>query len=179
MGRSETGSRSRGWIFLTRGEQGLELTQGTPVDVALEEYDLARRPPIVDPAPVIELRMRCCGEIDARFPGNQAQQEPALLLADAHGAGASADESCRKAIIQPIPGFSDHFYVLGLQPRLFGEFAVQGIFRALIALNPALRELPSILAAAAGPEHAARTIDQDDTHIGPVPLRINHLRPRV
>src|SRR6059058_4679185 len=69
----------------------------------LEVDDFAHRLPVRRPAPLVEFRLAGAAEIETDVAPFRAQQEPALLLTDAHRALIAADVARRQAVPQP-PG---------------------------------------------------------------------------
>ncbi len=109
------------------------------------------------------------------FLAVHAQQKPFLLLADAHRVPAAPDQAAGQAVAQPVVGHTQKTDMLGLQAQFLFQLAVQGLLGCFVALDAALRELPSVLADALGPENLGGGIGQDDADVGTKPIRVNHL----
>src|SRR5690606_22481943 len=97
-----------------------------------------------------------------------------LLLADAHQPVLPAHGPRRQLVAQPAGRDPQHVHVVRAQPGLLPQLAVHGLERGLVAVHPALRELPAVAPHPAGPEDAAVGVHQHDAHVGAVAVRIDH-----
>ena len=65
--------------------------------------------------------------------------------------------------------------ILRRQTHLFFQFAIERLLRRFVMFDAALGELPSILAAdTPGPQQFTSRIGQDDAHIGPKTIGVDH-----
>ena len=151
-----------------------KLFQRAAVDAAFEEHDLARRMPVIDPLPVIELRLLARIDLHVVFTAEQPQQEPSLFLSDTGGAGPASDVSPGEAVTKPVAGLADKLDMGRRQAELFPELPIQGVHGRLMRLDAALRELPGVLADAARPEHSTRVVVEDNPHVGPESVCVDH-----
>src|SRR5688572_26011488 len=140
--------------------------KGAGIDLALEINDLAHRSPVWHPAPAIEFRL--CGGIEAEFVfiAGETQKEPALLLPDAHGLGATANITRGQAITQPITGAADQLDILFLEADLLSKLSIKRLLGPLISEHPSLGKLPATPARPAAQEKLARPAHQDDADVG-------------
>jgi iron complex transport system permease protein len=67
--------------------------------------------------------------------------------------------------VQPARCAAAHFHLLGLQTDFFPQLAIQGLFRVLALLHPALRKLPAATASPAAEEYAPVRLHQQDAHV--------------
>ena len=88
-------------------------------------------------------------EAQLGFIGDEPQQEPALLLADA----AVAHILARQAVAQPAAGRAEHLDVPRLQADLLVQLAEQRLLDLLAAIDAALRKLPAAAPDPAAEEH--------------------------
>ena len=141
-------------------------------------HHFARRGVVINPAPVVKFRWLAGGiEIHRRIAAFQAQQEPFLFLPDTlHHAGAAfAAVTHRQAIIKPVRRFAQQGYVRRPQPRLLEQLAPHRLFARFARIDAALRELPGILPAPPPPEGLVALVEQHDTNIKAVALRIENI----
>jgi len=103
-------------------------------------------------------------EIESRFCALQPQQEPALLLADAHRMLVAADVARRQAVAQPTARMADELDLRLPEADLLIELAVQGLLGRLSGAHPALGKLPAAPAGAAAEEYLL-AVHQDDADV--------------
>src|SRR5690606_22947768 len=60
------------------------------------------------------------------------------------------------------------------QAGLLAQLAEHRLDRRLVAVHPALRELPAVAAYPPCPEHASVAVHQHDAHVGAIAVRIDH-----
>jgi len=88
-----------------------------------------------------------------------------------------------QAVAQPVAGHAQHFDVLGEQTQLFLQLAETGLLRGFATLDPALRELPGLLADALRPKDPRPAIDRhaehDDADIGAEAIGVDHVHVPV
>src|SRR4029077_12546336 len=113
-------------------------------------------------------------EIEADLGALQAQQEPALLLADAHRMLIAPDVARRQPVTQPAVGVADEFHAGGGETDLLIELAVQGLLGPLSGAHPALGKLPAAPAGAAAEEHTI-AVHQDDADVAAKTVRIDDI----
>ena len=85
-----------------------------------------------------------------------------------------AHQALRQTITQPAPGAGENFHILLFKANFFVQFAVQRFFRRLMVIDPALRELPSVLVYPTRPQHLADIIGQNDADIRAKTIGIDH-----
>src|SRR5690625_487373 len=172
----ETSGTGRGSAFAEQPGVGRgEFLHSPAVDFALEGHHLAEGIPVAHPAPVIELGLAPQVDPNLVILRQHAQQKPLLLLADADRTPAAPDQPLGEAIAQPAPGAGEHLDVIGSQPHLFVELAIQGFFGLLAVLDAALGKLPGILLThAASPQYPALGIGDDDADIGATSIGVDH-----
>src|SRR5262249_13170185 len=136
-----------------KGETG-QMAQRFGIDPALEIDDRAHRLPVADPAPAIELRLTGTGEIELHLVALHAEQEPALLLADARRLLIAADVARRQPIPQPVAGTPHQAHIVGREADLFVQLAEDCLLRLLPDAHATLRELPPASTGAPTQEYA-------------------------
>src|SRR5690606_28355834 len=144
------------------------------VHPALEGDNLVRRVPVVHPGEAIEFRLVTQVKAYAAAVGQQAQQEPALLLPDAHGLGALPDQVGRQAVAQPLAGPGHNLDVARPQADFLAQLAEGGRLRRFVPLYATLGKLPGILTDAFRPQHLALIVEDDEPDVGPEAIRIYH-----
>ena len=128
----------------------------------------------VRPAILIELRFGGAREVEGGVRPSQPQQEPALLLADAHRLLIAPDVARREAVAQPAVRLPEQRHVrLGDADLLF-ELAVQCLFERLSAAHTALGKLPAAPTGAATEKHLV-AVHQDDAHVGPKTIGVDEV----
>ena len=152
-----------------------QLLQRAAIDPFLEIDDMIDRIPVVDPFPLIELGRAAGIEPQAFLARGQAQQEPFLLLPDAHRLAVTPHHAARQLVAQPAVGGAENPDIAGLEPDFLPQLAVHRLLCVLARIDAALRKLPGILPHAPGPEHGAIGVAQDNADIGAISIRINHL----
>ena len=170
-------SRDGGRPRLSNIEQGGELLQGPSIDMSLEEDNLSARMPVVHPFPMVELGLVAAIETNGAVLSHHAQKEPDLLLADADRTAPPADVASWQGVSQPSPRGSHHLHVFAAQPQFLEELPEHGLFRSLVDLYAALRELPSFLSCTPRPQDFAPMVCQDDADVRPEPVRIDQRGP--
>jgi hypothetical protein len=63
----------------------------------------------------------------------------------------------------------------GIEADLFLEFTVHGLLRRFTALDPALRELPSMLFYPLTPENLVPDIAKNDSYVRAIAITIDHV----
>src|SRR6056297_4095757 len=151
------------------GEQvGGQLEQSPGVDPALEVDDLVDRPPVIHPAPAVELGRMAQVEAQPLLGGDETQQEPALLLADADRVVAlapAADVALGQAIGDPVPGGTQDPDVVALEAEFLVQLPEHRLLRALAPVDAALGELPPLAPGAAGQQQTAGVVRQYDADV--------------
>ena len=74
----------------------------------------------------------------------------------------------------PVRAGSAVYYVRLLEADFLPEFAEHCLFGGLVLADAPLRELPGIMAGAAGPQDLPLAIGEDDAHIGAEAVGIDH-----
>src|SRR6185437_7028548 len=136
------------------------------VDRPLEIDHFPHRLPPRRPAPLIELRLVGAAEIERDGLLFQSQQEPALLLPDAHGLLVATDVARRQPIAQPARALAHELDIRLAQADLLVQFAVQRLLQRLAFAYAALGKLPPASAGPATEKHLAIVVHQDDADIG-------------
>src|SRR5579862_5258543 len=93
----------------------------------LEMNDLPHRLPPGRPAPLVELRLGGSQEIERHLGPLQAQEEPALFLADAHRLLLAADIPRGQSISQPAARLPNELDVHLGQPDLLVQLPVESL----------------------------------------------------
>src|ERR1700730_12425324 len=135
----DTVAAARGHFVPPRGQgrpppresEVAKLLERARIHRALEVDDFTHRFPVRGPAPLVEFRLTGVAEIEPDLGALQAQQEPALLLADAHRMLIAPDVARRQPVTQPAVGVADEFHAGGGETDLFIELAVQGLLGPL------------------------------------------------
>src|SRR5246500_3865868 len=96
-----------------------QLGECPGVHGALEIDHFLHRLPVSRPAELIELRFAGMGEVEPGIVPFQAQEEPALLLADAHRLLVAPHVARREAIAQPAFGLTEEGHIRLGAPDLF------------------------------------------------------------
>src|SRR3990167_4799625 len=156
------GGRGAGRVRQRAGQ----FLQCLTIDSALEVDHLTDGVPVTHPAPAVELRFPAVIEADVGFVAQQAQEKPFLLLADARILAGATHITAWQTVAQPALSLREDLHMRGLQPDLFVQLAIERIARGFTAVDTALGKLPSVVADAFGPEHAAVRVADHDAHIG-------------
>src|SRR5690554_5208828 len=120
------------------------MIERTQIDITLEIDHVLERIPEIHPLPAIEFRALGMIQTNIGLIGDQAQQEPDLLLTDAQRTLARAHEAPGKAVTQPAWCCSQYLDVLGAQPGFLFQLAEHRLQRRLVRPHSTLRELPAI-----------------------------------
>src|SRR5436305_6490532 len=96
------------------------------------------------PAPGIKLGMLRLAQADIAVPAHQSEQKPDLLLPAILSACFTPHPVLRYVVAQPFACAPEYLYMARIETNLFLEFAVHGLLGRLTALDPDLRELPSM-----------------------------------
>src|SRR3546814_14357447 len=109
------------------------------------------------------------GGVQAQFAvgAGELQQEPDLLLADAHQPVVAADGPVRQAVAQPARGHPQHGHVVRPQAGFLLQLAVHRLQRRLVGVHPALRELPAATPDTPRPDATPTGWTQHLTNDGP------------
>ena len=83
---------------------------------------------------------------------DQAQQIPALFLADTSRPAVLSPVTPGQSIPDPLTCASDQLHVIRCQPDFLGQLPEHGIPRVLPGFDSTLRELPAIATGASAPE---------------------------
>src|SRR6185437_15197218 len=135
-----------------------QLGERLDVDRALEIDDFPDRLAPGAPAPLIEFRLRGAAEIERHGCALQAQQEPALLLADTHGLLIAAHVPGREPVAQPTLRLAGQLDVRLGQADLFVQLAKQRLLERLALAHTALRKLPAAPPGPPAEEHITRAV---------------------
>src|SRR5690606_19330473 len=160
------------------GQVARQLGQGHFIDTALELDDHVQGNPVVVPAPGIELRVVGGAQVQVPVLRHQAQQVPYLFLAPVVTARLPADETVRHFVAQPVAGPGHDGHVFRLEPDLFVQFPVHGLFGRFTPVDATLRELPGVGAYALAPEHLVFLVEQNDADIRPEAFSVKHNLPQ-
>src|SRR5581483_10658131 len=123
------------------------------------------RLPVRGPAPLIEFRLIGLAKVELHLRAFQAQQEPTLLLSDAHRVLIPANVAGGKTVPQPSGGAANKFDVNPRHSDLFVQLAVGSVFEWLSDTNAALRKLPTPTASAASQKNFALAAHQNDADV--------------
>src|SRR3546814_4126504 len=94
---------------------------------------------LLDPAPGVELRVRG-RDVDVAVLAQEAQREPALLLATVAALPDLADERRRQVVAQPVAALGENLRLVG--PDLLVQLAQRRFLGGLAGVDAALRHLP-------------------------------------
>src|SRR3989304_6013920 len=104
-----------------------EFGQGLLVHLAFEFDQRFERHPVIVPAPSVELGLLTRPQALVAIPGDQAQQEPDLLLAAIIAAPITTQPLLRHIVAKPIPRAPENSNMAGRQAHLFLQFAVHSL----------------------------------------------------
>ena len=156
-----------------KGELG-ELVESARVHRTLEVDDLFHGLPVLRPAKLVEFRFARAPEVENGVLTRQAQEEPALLLPDAHRLLVTPYVALGQPVAQPAIGLPEERHVrLGDADLLF-ELAIQRLLERLAPADTALRELPASAAGPATEKHLV-AVHQDDAHVGAKTIGIDEV----
>src|SRR5260370_25344015 len=168
--------RGQGRRPLREGE-GAKLLERARIHRTLEVDDFQSRFPVRSPAPWVKFRLAGAAESEPDLGALQAQQEPALLLADAHRMLIAPDVARRQPVTQPAVRVTDEFHAQLGETNLFIELAVQGLLGRLSGAHSALGKLPAAPAGAAAEEHLI-ALHQHDADVAAQTVRIDDVAHR-
>lgn len=121
----------------------------------------------MNPAPVVEFGLIALVETEIVFVAKQAQEIPALFLADAEWLAIAANISFGETIAEPSLGTTQDLNLMRPQSHLLLQLAEQRILRGLVIVYAALGKLPGILTYTTPPKEFALTIAEDYADIEP------------
>ena len=142
-----------------------ELEKRAGIDQAFEVNHFLDRLPIGSPAPLIEFGFIGLAKIELHLCAFQAQQEPTLLLPDAHRMLIPANVAGGETVPQPAGGAADKFDVISRHSDFFVELAVGRVFEPLADAHTALRKLPTPAAGTASEKNIPLAAHQDDANV--------------
>ena len=125
------------------------------------------------PAGAIEFGL--VGEIETQsiFVGQQPEDEPALLLADAKGFAIAANEFVGQTIAQPVAGYAQYFDVIVLEAYFFMQLAKHGVDGLFAFEHAALRKLPAFGADTTTQQQLVVCVRKNDTDVCPKTVGVN------
>ena len=147
-----------------KGER-CQLSQRPHVDRTLEIDDLTHRLPKIDPSVLIELGLGCAPKVELDLVPPRPQQEPPLLLPNAHGVAISADILGRQTVPQPTPRLTDQIDVRWRQSNLLMKLSVNSLLEALPCEYTTLRKLPAPASDLPPEKYVSRAAHQDDADV--------------
>ena len=128
--------------------QRSQFPQGPGIHLTFEKNDITQWIPPIDPAPTVELRMIHRIQPDDVLTRPEAQQKPYLLLADTARFGVFTLIAQRQVVAQPAAGTAKNYGIFRGYPDLFIQFAGKRVPCRFPRINPALRKLAPVGAAA-------------------------------
>ena len=114
---------------------------------------------------MIEFRLISLAKVELHLRALQAQQEPTLLLPDAHRMLIPANVAGGQTVPQPAGGAADKFDVIPRHPDFFVQLAVSSVVEPLTEADTALGKLPTPSAGAAPEKNVALAAHQNDANV--------------